>query len=512
MILHPTPMKLPTGADFIANCAFARLPGTYLPMPPNRRTLPILRGTALILLFLGLAACGNDLQEIRERGEIRIVTINAPTTYYEDRNGPTGFEFALAERFARHLGVQLKIDIAVNAGQVLGTLTRKNADIGAAGLDVTTERRREVRFGPPYMDVSPELVYRMGKGKSKPRRLQDLTEGRIIVAAGSSHAERLRELAHTVPGLKWEEREDLAVIDLLEMVQDGEIDYTVVSSNELAVNQSFFPNVRPAFSLAPAVDIAWAVRRGRDPSLLQEIEEFFIRLRESGELDSLIEQYFAQVGQLNYVGARTFIQHMKKRLPEYQELFERAAEQYGFDWRLLAAVGYQESHWDPKAVSPTGVRGLMMLTRITAAELGVSNRLDPRQSIFGGADYLSRVRERLPEEITEPDRTYMALASYNVGYGHLQDARKITAKQGGDPNLWADVMLRLPLLQKEKWYSQTRYGYARGYEPVHYVKNIRRYYDVLVWMHRRAGEPPADTPEDLPKRQPKSFDFGPSIL
>ncbi len=471
---------------------------------PAGRIAPLF--AAAVLLLAG--GCSSELDRVRERGEIRVLTQNSPITYYEDRSGPTGFEYALAERFAAYLGVRLEIQVMRNSNQVMRGLTLREGDIGASALNVTAERRREVMFGPPYMGVSPELVYRTGG--LKPDSLADLGAGRLVVLRGSSHAERLRELALTTPDLKWEERDDLAVIDLLKMVQDSEIDFTVVNSNELAVNQAFFPYVRPAFSLAPQVDIAWAVRRSMDSSLLTEIQHFFERLQESGELDALIELHFAHVDQLNYVGARTFILHLRKRLPRYEEWFRLAAEQFGFDWRLLAAVGYQESHWNPKAVSPTGVRGLMMLTRITAAEMGVKNRLDPRESIFGGADYLSRIRERLPEEIIEPDRTWMALAAYNVGYGHLQDAWKITRQQGGDPHVWSEVMQRLPLLQKKQWYSKTRHGYARGYEPVHYVQNIRRYYDVLVWMR-----PLKDQPESAPPNLddgPSPFNISPSIF
>lgn len=472
------------------------------------------RGTgvalSVLLCALALTGCGNDLEEIRERGELRVVTRNGPTTYYEDRTGPTGFEYALAQQFADYLGVQLNIQVVPGSPQVFRLLTLREADVGAAGLNVTSERMHEARFGPPYLGVTPELVYR--RGNSKPKRLEDLEGGKLVVARGSSHAERLRELSLIQPDLEWEELDDAAVIDLLRMVQEKEIDYTVVSSNELAVNQSIFPHVRAAFSLAPAVDIAWAVRRGRDQSLLREINDFFYRLRESGELDQLIELHFSHVGQLNYVGARTFIRHIKGRLPAYREWFVRAAEQFGFDWRMLAAVGYQESHWNPKAVSPTGVRGLMMLTRVTAAEMGVKNRLDPRESIFGGADYLSRLRERLPAEITEPDRTWMALAAYNVGYGHLQDAWAITRQQGGNPRVWNDVRERLPLLAKKKWYSKTRYGYARGHEPVHYVQNIQRYYDVLVWVEPREGDIPRETRPAPIEPLPGTLDIAPPTL
>jgi membrane-bound lytic murein transglycosylase F len=168
-------------------------------------------------------------------------------------------------------------------------------------------------------------------------------------------------------------------------------------------------------------------------------------------------------------------------LPRYQDDFEKAAKTFGFDWRLLAAMGYQESHWNPRARSFTGVRGLMMLTQRTAEEMGIENRLDPAQSIRGGSKYVAGLRKRLDESVKEPDRTWMALAAYNVGFGHLEDARRLAEKMGKNPDLWIDVKDILPLLSQQRYYKQTRYGYARGQEPVTYVQNIRRYYDVLIW-------------------------------
>ena len=173
---------------------------------------------------------------------------------------------------------------------------------------------------------------------------------------------------------------------------------------------------------------------------------------------------------------------LQQRLPRYEKDFRQAAQVNRVDWRLLAAMGYQESLWQPTATSKTGVRGLMMLTLRTAQAMGVSNRLDPKQSIDGGAKYIVHVKQQLPASIEEPDRTRFALAAYNVGGGHLEDARKLTEAEGLDPNKWLDVQKILPRLAQKQWYSKTRYGYARGGEPVHFVRNIRRYYDILTWV------------------------------
>lgn len=182
---------------------------------------------------------------------------------------------------------------------------------------------------------------------------------------------------------------------------------------------------------------------------------------------------------------RTYLQRINDRLPNYEALFKKVAKDNSLDWKLLAAISYQESHWSPKARSPTGVRGLMMLTLDTARQLGIENRLVPEQSIKGGALYFRQTYYKISDRIQEPDRTWLALAAYNIGFAHLEDARKLVEKRGGNPDNWIDVRESLPLLSQKEWYEQTRHGKARGGEPVTYVENIRRYYDILRWIKYR---------------------------
>jgi soluble lytic murein transglycosylase-like protein len=182
----------------------------------------------------------------------------------------------------------------------------------------------------------------------------------------------------------------------------------------------------------------------------------------------------------------SFVANVRERLPHYRALFKDAALRSGLDWRLLAAVGYQESMWNPHAVSPTGVRGIMMLAASTADELDI-DREDPAECIAGGALYFQQLRDSLPQQIPEPDRTNMALAAYNQGPGHLQDARTLAAQLGGDPNSWKDVRHALPLLNQERWFSKARHGYANGEVAVDYVDSVRGYFKQLD----SAEHPPA---------------------
>ncbi|MCQ4347701.1 membrane-bound lytic murein transglycosylase MltF [Pseudomonas stutzeri] len=436
--------------------------------------------TVLILL---LSACGEAptaLERVREDGVLRVITRNSPTTYYQDRNGETGFEYELAEQFAKRLGVRLEIETANTIDELFERLNAADGPHLAAGLIASASRQPQARFSDAYLDVTLQVVYR--NGQPRPTKPEQLVGKRITVVKGSIQAERLAELKQRLPELAYSESDEVEVADLLGMVDDGSIDLTLVGSNELAMSQFGYPNVRVGFDLAGDQHLAWAVPPGEDDSLLAEINAFLAKARRDNSLQQLKERYYGHIEVLGYVGTVTFAKHLQQRLPRYEQYFRKAAEQYQVDWRLLAAIGYQESLWQPDAVSKTGVRGLMMLTQRTATAMGVSNRLDPRQSIQGGARYFTEVHAGLPASIEEPDRTWFALAAYNVGGGHLEDARKLTREAGLNPDKWLHVKKILPRLAQKQWYSKTRYGYARGGEPVHFVNNIRRYYDILTWV------------------------------
>ncbi|GIZ11171.1 membrane-bound lytic murein transglycosylase F [Pseudomonas sp. NCCP-436] len=433
-----------------------------------------------------LSGCGEApkpsvLEQVKAEGELRVVTRNSPATYFQDRNGATGFEYELAKRFATDLGLELKIETADNLDTLFAALNRSNGPVlAAAGLVETPKRQLQARFSSPYLEVTPQIAYR--QGAERPKTPSDLLGKRILVLAGSSHAEQLEALKVELPELQFEVSDAVEVVDLLRMVDEGQIDLTLVDSNELAMNQVYFPNVRVGFDLGDTRQMRWALAANEDDSLLGEVNAFIARSEANGTLQRLKERYYGHVDVLGYVGAYTFAQHLQKRLPRYEKLFRQAGQANQVDWRLLAAMGYQESHWQPDATSKTGVRGIMMLTQRTAQSVGVSNRLDPKQSIEGGARYFIKVYQQLPETIQEPDRTWFALAAYNIGAGHLEDARKLTEAEGMDPDRWSDVQKILPRLSQKQWYSKTRYGYARGGEPVHFVRNIRRYYDILTWV------------------------------
>ncbi len=422
----------------------------------------------------------NLLEQIKDNGELIVITRNSPTTYYQNAAGPAGLEYELAKMFADQLGVRLKLKVANTLDDLLDQLRSGQVNIAAAGLTITKAREKNFLFGPTYKEVTEQLIY--NASQPRPKNLASLGNGLLEIVAHSSHEERLQYLKKVIPDLSWKENHQQDSDELLQLVSDGMIDYTIADSNEFALNQAYYLNLRVAFDISEPEPLAWALHKTNDDSLLLAVQKFFHKIKHDGELARIIERNYGHAEEFDYVGTKVFRRHIKTRLPTYENTFQSAAKKYGLDWHLLAAIGYQESHWNKTARSPTGVRGIMMLTLKTAHELGIKNRLKPADSIAGGAKYFSQILKKMDKNIPQPDRLWMALAAYNVGYSHLKDARKITLLRHEDPNSWYDVKKNLPLLAQKKWYKKTRSGYARGWEPVRYVENIRSYYDLLKWV------------------------------
>ena len=420
---------------------------------------------------------GKDaLSQIKSRGVLRISTVNSPLTYYTINNAPAGMDYELAKRFADYLGVKLEVTVRPNLGDPFDDLDDGKADLLAAGLIYNSERLSRYQSGPSYYSVSQQLVYRIDK--PRPKNLGDL-KGRLIVQSGSAYLSTLRSAkADSYPDLDWAISTDMGQKALLEAVADGKLDYTVGDSVTIGLLQRIHPQLAVAFDITDEEPVTWYLPRNDDDSLNAAMLDFYSQMGEEGTMARLEEKYLGHVGTFDYVDTRTFLRAIDNTLPDIKPLFEKYAS--SIDWRLLAAISYQESHWNPQATSPTGVRGMMMLTRNTADSLDVNDRLDPEQSIRGGSEYLRRMMEKVPETIPEDERIWFALAAYNMGYAHMLDARRLTLKQGGNPDSWADVKLRLPMLSQKRYYAQTTYGYARGHEAYNYVENIRKYQISLV--------------------------------
>nr|WP_261817469.1 membrane-bound lytic murein transglycosylase MltF [Vibrio gallicus] len=444
----------------------------------------ILQSSLSLLVLFALTGCQyeidskSELQKIKDRGVLRVGTLNNQLSYYIGPDGPTGLEYDLAVEFAKELGVKLEIKPAYRLSELFPALKNGEIDIIAAGLTQAPNRIKAFRPGPAYYYVSQQVVYK--KGTWRPRNLQQLIDsGEMLTVVKGSHFEHtLADLSKTHTKIKYETTDRYDINELLKQVSEGKRLFTVADSIELSLTQRIYPDLALAFELTEDQPTSWYLRQTSDESLYALVIEFFGNIQQNGELHLLEEKYLGHIQDFDYVDTRAFVRSLDSKLPKWEQLFKKHSEE--FDWRLVAALAYQESHWNPYAKSPTGVRGMMMLTLPTAESVGVTNRLDPEQSIRGGVAYLRKIVKRIPDTITEHEKIWFALASYNVGYGHVMDARRIAKAQGANPNLWSDVKERLPLLRKKGYYEYTRYGYARGDEALNYVENIRRYYQSII--------------------------------
>jgi membrane-bound lytic murein transglycosylase F len=477
------------------------------------------------MLLAALGACGrfqpqeifekSALEQIHERGELRVVTLNLPTCYYLGAQGTEGLEFDLATAYAASLGVKLTMYPVANEHAMQQELAAGHADIAAASLSVTPEWERVADAAKPYTLIPQLVVYH--RAGVKPRDTLQLESASIAVRAGSPQERILARLKGTVaPTLHWQETAP-SVADPVEDVESAQAQYALTDEREFSFAHHLYPNVLVGFALPEKRPVQWMVRH-HAPGLLASVDKFFHDLAASGRLPQMVQEASGDMRPFAYEESREFQGHVADRLPQYRGWFEQAAAQSGIDWRLLAAVGYQESKWDPRAVSGDGAVGVMMLTADTAHAMGIKDRNNPEQSISAGARYLAQVREMIPERIAEPDRTWLTVAAYNVGFGHLEDARIIAQSRGKNPDSWADVREQLPLLAQQRWYDAAKRGYARGWEPVQFVDRIQRYLTLLEWQPGESAgatvvEPvtPPGTAQPAPPVPVSTLPAGPAV-
>ena len=429
-----------------------------------------------------LSACEWSVKPIpsaREAGELTVVTRNGPTTYYENAQGQyVGIEHDLVMLFAKELGFKVKFIVKGQFQNILPKVASRQAHFAAAGITITDDRKMQLLFSTAYQSVQQQIVYNLDQ--DKPEGIDDLLGKKLFVVAGTSYVNQLKQAKRKFPSLSWVETKEHDTEELIAKVAAGELDYVVADSHIVKLSQIYHPEIGVGFDLGRPEYLGWAFPKDGDAWLYKKSIQFFAKIQRDGTLKRLHDRYYGHLERLEQADVIHFLEKMNTVLPKYRELFYEAQDITGIDWRLLAALGYQESKWDPFATSPTNVRGIMMLTEDTADEMGVNDRLDPKQSIIAGSKYLVNMKEMIPSRIADPDRTWLALASYNVGYGHLEDARVLAHRKGLNPDVWPDLKKTLPLLANAAHHSTVKHGFARGGEPVIFTENIRTYYDILV--------------------------------
>jgi len=418
------------------------------------------------------------LEKIKQRGKLIVLTTNLPTTYYYNRdNNLAGPEYDMTQSFAKSLHVKVEYKVYDSTEAILKALGNKEGDIAAAGLTITNERKKEFDFGPVYQKVNEYLVCHRSPNRIK--NIKELNNIKIVVAASSSYIDSLK----AYPDLSWKADKNRNTEALLKQVAEKKIECTISDSTLYNIEHRYHIEIQKKYTLAKRTELAWMLNKHNN-DLIAAIKTWFDQYKADNNLSNMLEKYYGYVEIFDYVDTHKFLARVKTRLPKYKKFFIDAANKYNLDPSLLAAQSYQESHWNRKAKSPTGVRGIMMLTQPVARSLGVTNRLNAEQNIYAGAAFQAKMK-KMVANVSEPDRSWLALAAYNIGRGHFRDAQALARKLNKNPDHWAEMKEVLPLLSHKKYYKDLRYGYARGSEPVRYVTRIRNYDELL---HRHFGK------------------------
>ena len=408
--------------------------------------------------------------------ELIVIAVNGQDTFYQNYKGESvGLEFDLASEFAKELDKKIKFIVVSDVKEALFSLERNKGHM-VVGVNVSDLNQQWISFGPVYQKVQPQIAY--NTNSSKPKNISDLARKNIEIVSGSVHIDQMNKEKLKVPDLRWTEM-NMSADNLLARLSKGKSDYVVADSIQIGIQRNFYTNLGVAINLGRKSGKAWAFSSYTEPELKTKVHKFFKKINKDGNLNRLLDRHYGHIQRLDQDDVIKFFKNIRKLLPELRSYFYEAEEITNIDWRLIAALAYQESHWDRMATSSTNVRGIMMLTEDTAERMEVTDRLDARQSILAGARYLLILKDTLPSRIVEPDRTWIALAAYNQGYGHIEDARILAQRMMLSPDLWVDLKRSLPLLSDSKHFENLKYGYARGGEAVHLTESVRAYYDIL---------------------------------
>jgi membrane-bound lytic murein transglycosylase F len=443
----------------------------------------------VLVIFYVINPIVNDhkfytLHKIIKAGQITVITRNSAHCYYTYREEPMGFEYELAKEFAEYLGVQLKVQIAEDWEEMIPALENGDGAFIAAGVTITPKRQKQAAFSDGYMDIQQYIISRRDSAKIK--KPEDLSGKTIHVRTATSSQERLEELQKQGIEFTIKLHHDLPAEELIRNVDAGEIEFTVADSNVALLNRRHYPGAIMAGAISDLRHLGWAVHP-EARRLKAKINSFFKIIKKNGKYDEIYDKYYGDVTNFDYVDLSIFHRRIKTRLSRYSPFIKAAAKKHGFDWRLISAQIYQESHLNPRAKSPAGAKGLMQLLAGTARSLGVKDIYNPVENINAGVRHLKNLFD-LFDLADGTDRMLISLAAYNIGQGHIQDARQLAVKMNLDPDSWESLAKTLPLLRFQRYYKSSKYGYCLGTEPILYIKQILIYYDILKRQGIEHGE------------------------
>lgn len=463
----------------------------------SRKHISLLTGfLAGVILMLSCDFSGNgdhngaglkDLPEIRERGELVAITSYSPLSYFIYRGEVMGYEYELLQLFGEHIDLPVRIEIARDFGEMMDMLDRGEGDLIAYGLTVTSGRRERLAFSEPFNMTQQVLVQRKPENWRQMmlhnieneliRNPIELSGKTVYVRRGSAYFDRLINLSEEI-GADIdivEADEGVTTEELIRYVADGEIDYTVADENIAKIKSAYHQDLDVETAVSMPQQTAWAMRH-TSPELLDSLNKWLEEARTQSDYYVIYNKYYENRRAFRARYASDFFPVTGGTISPYDEDLKLYADELGWDWRLLAALIYQESQFDPSARSWAGAVGLMQLMPRTAAEFGADNPLDPQENIAAGVRFLQWLQNYWKEQIEdENERRKFVIASYNVGHGHVQDARRLAEAFGDDPGVWHGQVAEHMLNKSNPEYfnrEEVRYGYASGLEPVNYVTAI----------------------------------------
>ena len=427
----------------------------------------------------------DDLPGLIERGRLRMITRNNAMTYFIHRGLQVGFEYELVKKFADEHGLRLDIIIPDSHAELLDYLNQGKGDLVAAAMTITPERKARVDFTRPYNEVDELVVVRADEDSIS--ALEDLAGRTVHLRASSSFYTTLTGLQDSIDGIRIALLpDDVETEDILAGVEEGIYDVAMCDANLLDVELAYGRRLKAAFSIKSTL-LGWAVRKD-NPALLASLNQYIQREKGGLFFNMMKKRYFENSRGIARAKDSMRVD-LSGQLSPYDGLAKKYALRYGQDWRMVTAQMYQESRFDPTAVSWVGAQGLMQIMPDTGRQLGFTNLQDPEVSIHAGTKYMFQLIDRFDFDLSMEARIRFALASYNVGYGHLLDARHLAREKGWDPNRWfGNVEEAMRLLSQPAYYKRARYGFCRGGQPVHYVENIQNLYDAYVAVLEKAGD------------------------
>ena len=442
----------------------------------------------LLIIFAAYIICFSPpthldrWQQITERGYLIWGTRPSLLTYYNSNEKVTGIEYLLLKKLANAYDIELKTEVFDNNSDMFAALQQHRLDLVGGYLSVTPQRQKDYEFSTPIDQSTTQIVVHSSLRKTEDMDMLKDKNGEIV--SPSSYSELFNNFEDAE---EWNITPvpDASLYELIERVNSNEIDFTFADSKIFSIYSRFFPRIRAIFDISSPNDIAFMGRKTRDYSVFDALNEVIENATIEGVIDELQSDIDQSLPTVTATDTVTFIDHYNRLWPEIRDMVYATAEKYQMDPMLLGAISYQESHWKPDAISFTGVEGLMMLTKRSAKELGVEDRTNPQQSLDGGVRYFLNLKKRIPRRITEPDRTYLALVAYNIGFGNMEQARVLTQRGGKNPDLWEEVDDFLPFLNDKNLSKQLKWGNADGKTAVDYVNNIITYRNLLQWKEQK---------------------------